>query len=230
MNQVVFTSFLFFSSRRRHTRWNCDWSSDVCSSDLEFAREQSDVVGSLGLRVAVNTGEVVVSDEHAAGLGDPLNVAARLQQEARDGDVLISESTHRLVRELVTLAPFGVFSLKGRSETVAAYRVVSLDRPAGAPATAFVGREDELRRIMAVYDAAVAARRARLAVILGSPGLGKSRLITELARRLGDRASVLTARCDAAGGATFAPLAEALRALLRVDDGAGGDRLRAAIA
>src|SRR3989441_841888 len=103
------------------------------SAFREFAREQSDVVGSLGLRVAVNTGEVVVSDEHRAGLGDPLNVAARLQQEAHDGDVLIGESTERLVRALVTLTPFGVFSLKGRSETVAAYRVVSLERPAGAP-------------------------------------------------------------------------------------------------
>src|SRR5881296_1095260 len=195
----------------------------------EFAREQRDVVGSLGLRVAVNTGEVVVSDEHAAGLGDPLNVAARLQQEAHDGDVLISESTQRLVSELVTLMAFGVFSLKGRAETVAAYRVVSLDRPAGAPATAFVGRENELRRIMTVYDAAAAARRARLAVILGSPGLGKSRLITELARRLGDRASVLTARCDAAGGATFAPLADTLRTFLRIDDGASSDAVRAAI-
>src|SRR5436309_409944 len=130
----------------------------------EFAREQSDVAGNLGLRVAVNTGEVVVSDEHRAGLGDPLNVAARLQQEGHDGDVLISESTQRLVSELVTLTPVGVFSLNGRSETVAAYRVVSLDRPAGAPATAFVGREDELRRSKAVYGAAGRARDRRPAV------------------------------------------------------------------
>src|SRR5207247_7301940 len=136
----------------------------------EFAREQSDVVGSLGLRVAVNTGEVVVSDEHRAGLGDPLNVAARLQQEGHDGDVLISESTQRLVSELVTLTPVGVFSLKGRSETVAAYRVVSLDRPAGAPATAFVGREDELRRLKAGYEPPGAARPARPARNRGPPG------------------------------------------------------------
>src|SRR5207253_2350580 len=155
-------------------------------------------------------------------LGDGVMCAFGVPHVAEDDAI-------RLVRDLVTLAPFGVFSLKGRSETVAAYRVVSLDRPAGAPATAFVGREDELRRIMAVYDAAVAARRARLAVILGSPGLGKSRLITELARRLGERATLVTARCDAAGGATFAPLAEALRAALHIDAGASGDGLRAAI-
>jgi class 3 adenylate cyclase/tetratricopeptide (TPR) repeat protein len=195
----------------------------------EFAREERTVVGTVGLRVAVNTGEVVVSDDYAAGIGDPLNVAARLQQEARDGDVLIGESTERLVRELVTLAPIGRLSLKGRSETVMAYRVVSLDRPGGASATAFVGREDELRRIMATYEAAVASRRARLAVILGSPGLGKSRLMDEVARRLGDAATVLTAHCEAAGGATFAPIARALRAHLRIDDTASGEALRAAI-
>jgi hypothetical protein len=129
----------------------------------------------------------------------------------------------------VTLAPLGSFVLRGRSESVAAFRLVSLDQPASARATAFVGRDDELRRLLAVYDAAVAAPAARLAVLLGSPGLGKSRLVAELARRAGERATVLAARCDAAGGATFAPIAEALRAFLRIEEGAGGDVLRAAI-
>ncbi|HJQ82990.1 MAG TPA: AAA family ATPase, partial [Candidatus Binatia bacterium] len=196
----------------------------------EFARAESAVVGDVGLRVAVNTGEVVVSDDHAAGIGDPLNVAARLQQEARDGDVLVSESTRRLVSELVTLEPLGVLALKGRADSVRAYRVTSLDRPRSGSATAFVGREDELRRLTAVHDAAVGSRRARLAVIIGSPGLGKSRLMAEAARRLGGTATVLTAQCDAAGGATFAPIAAALRAHLGIDEGADGDAVRAAIA
>jgi class 3 adenylate cyclase/ketosteroid isomerase-like protein/tetratricopeptide (TPR) repeat protein len=195
----------------------------------DFAGEQREVVGSVGLRVAVNTGEVVVSDDHAAGIGDPLNVAARLQQEAHDGDVLIGESTQRLVRELVSLEPFGVFSLKGRSETVTAYRVVSLARPAGGAATPFVGREEELRRLAAIYDETVAVRSARLAVVLGSPGLGKSRLLTELGRCFGQQATVLNAHCSATGGATLAPLAETLRGLLRLDDSAGGDAVRAAV-
>jgi len=195
----------------------------------ELAREQAGLAGDLGLRVAVYTGEVVAGDDHTHVMGDPVNVAARLQQEARDGDVLLGESTRRLVGEQVTLAPFGSFALKGRAEPVVAYRVVSLERPAGAPAIAFVGREDELRRIRAVYDTAVATHAARLAVLLGSPGLGKSRLIDEFSRRLGDGATVLMARCDAAGGATFAPLAGALRGLMGIDDGASGDALRAAI-
>src|SRR5262245_12946204 len=195
----------------------------------EFAQEERALIGDVGLRVAVNTGEVVVTDDYTAGIGDPLNVAARLQQEAHDGDVLISESTRRLVSEHVTLEPFGVFALKGRAETVATYRVVSLERAPGASATPFVGRDDELRRLMAVYDAAVAGPRARLAVVLGSPGLGKSRLVGELTRRLGDGAIVLRAQCDAAGGATFAPIAKAVRAHLRIDDALGGDALRTAI-
>ncbi len=147
------------------------------------------------MRTAVNTGEVIAS-EGSEIIGDPVNVAAHLQQQARDGDVVIGESTRRLVGELVTLAPLGAFALKGRSETVAAYRVVSLERPAGASATPFVGRESELRRIRAVYDDAVTTRRARMAVVLGSPGLGKSRVIGEVARRLGDGATVLLALSD----------------------------------
>jgi class 3 adenylate cyclase len=195
----------------------------------DLIHEQSGVVRPVGLRVGVNTGEVVVRDDQTDVVGDPVNVAARLQQEAEDGDVLIGESTQRLVGELVTLAAVGARTLKGRAETVAAYRVLSLDRPAGATATAFVGRDEELGRVTALHDAAVAGSGPRLAVILGSPGLGKSRLLAEIARRLADRAMVLIARCDAAGGATFAPLAGALRTLLDVDDGTTGDRLRAAI-
>ena len=88
----------------------------------------------VGLRVGINTGEMIVSADNSDVVGDPANVAARLQQEARDGEVIIGETTRRLVRELVTLEPIGVRSLKGRAETVAAHRVVSLDRPPGAAA------------------------------------------------------------------------------------------------
>ena len=186
----------------------------------ELARDRN-AVGDIGLRVAVNTGEVVVSAANDDVVGDPVNVAARLQQEAQDGDVVIGEATRRLVGALITLAPLGTVALRGRAETVAAYRVVSLERPATASAVAFVGRDDELRRLVAVYDAAVAAPAVRLAVILGSPGLGKSRLLDELAGRLGG-ATVLTAHCEAAGGATFTPIAKAVRAALRLDDSVGG--------
>src|SRR5262245_1473185 len=194
----------------------------------ELAEQQRERVGTTGLRVAVNTGEVV-ADDATEIIGDPVNVAARLQEQAKDGDVVIGGSTQRIVASLVTLDRLGSFALKGRSEAVEAYRVVSLEAPAPAGTAAFVGRDDELRRLLAVYDAAVAAPATRLAVLLGSPGLGKSRLLDELALRLTGRATVLNARCEASAGATFAPLVAALRMLLGLEGTEGAD-LRAAVA
>ena len=179
-----------------------------------LARKEFAAVGTIGLRVGINTGEVVVNTDNTDVVGDPVNVAARLQTEAHDGEVVIGESTRRLVAALVTLAPLGSFALKGRTEVMKVYRVASLDRPVGTTTAAFVGRDEELARINAVYEAARDTPAARLAVLLGSPGLGKSRLIEEITRRLGDTASVVTAHCDAAGGATFAPVAEALQEFL----------------
>ncbi len=193
-----------------------------------LAEQQRGAVGKTGLRVAVNTGEVVARDETEI-IGDPVNVAARLQEQGHDGDVVVGESTHRLVSTLVTLELLGSFALKGRSEAVKAYRVVSLERPAGAATAPFVGRDEELTRLAAVYDTAVEKPAAGLAVLLGSPGLGKSRLIDEFARRHADAATVVQASCDAAGGATFAPLAEALRELLGIESGASAESLRATI-
>lgn len=194
----------------------------------ELADLHGAVVGTTGLRVAVNSGEVVAK-EAGEVLGDPVNVAARLQDQGRDGDVVIGEATRRLVSALVTLVPLGSLTLKGRAEAVNAYRVVSLDPPASATTAAFVGRKDELSRLAAVQDESVSANAARLAVLLGSPGLGKSRLIAEFTRRFEERATVITAHCDAAGGASFAPVSQALRALLGIDEGATGDSLRSAI-
>ncbi len=182
----------------------------------ELAREHADI----DLRIAINTGEVVVSVDNSDVLGDPVNVAARLQQEARGGDVVIGETTRRLVSTRVTLEPLGSVVLRGRAEQVRAWRVVSLERPTGVATAAFVGRDQEMGRIIAVFDAAAAQSVARLAVLLGSPGLGKSRLIGEVIQSLGENATVIAAQCDAAGGATFAPIAGALREYL----GAGRDR------
>ncbi|MGH7788360.1 MAG: AAA family ATPase, partial [Candidatus Binatia bacterium] len=195
----------------------------------DLAQQTAAAVGAIGLRVALNTGEVVVSADNTDVVGDPVNIAARLQQEAGDGEVVIGESTQRLVAALVTLAPLGRFTLKGRAQPVRAYRVDSLERPQGTAALAFVGRDEELARLTAVYERATGTPQAALGVLLGSPGLGKSRLIDEFARRRGDAATVVAAHCDAAGAATFAPLAVAFRRLLAVEDGASPEAMRAAI-
>jgi class 3 adenylate cyclase/ketosteroid isomerase-like protein/tetratricopeptide (TPR) repeat protein len=192
-----------------------------------LAEQQRGLVGETGLRVAVNTGEVVIKGEDEI-LGDPVNVAARLQERGRNGDVVLGESTRRLVASQVTLEFLGAFDLKGRAEAVKSYRVVSLEAP-GRAATPFVGREEELARITTVFDGAVTTPAARLAVLMGSPGLGKSRLITEFSRRSGEAATIIQAHCDAAGGATFAPLGEALRDFLGIETGTSTDGVRAAV-
>jgi len=195
----------------------------------ELAEREARLVGQTGLRVAVNTGEVV-ADDTTEIIGDPVNVAARLQEKGHDGDVVIGGETQRIVAAQVTLALLGSFALKGRSEPVKAYRVESLEPPARESAAAFVGRDDELARLTSVYEAACAKPATQLAVLLGSPGLGKSRLIEEFARRLGDAATVMSAHCDAAGGATFAPLARALREGLGIAESASAEALRNALA
>ena len=135
---------------------------------------RTDEMGQLGLRVGVNTGEVVVSDADDDVVGDPVNVAARLQQEAQDGDVLIGDSTRRLVDDLVTLEAAGEFSLKGRTGAVAAHRVVSLESPTIAAATPFVGRDDELRRILATQSSTAVGQRGEAR---GRGGLARSRQV-----------------------------------------------------
>ena len=152
-----------------------------------LAEQQRGAVGKTGLRVAVNTGEVVANDE-AEIIGDPVNVAARLQEQGADGDVVVGELDARdWSRRWSRSRRSARFALKGRAEAVAAYRVESLERPAGAATAAFVGRDDEIARITAVYETAVEKPATALAVLVGSPGLGKSRLIDEFARRLGER-------------------------------------------
>jgi tetratricopeptide (TPR) repeat protein len=182
--------------------------------------EQRGRVGATGLRVAVNTGEVV-SDGETEIIGDPVNVAARLQEQGRDGDVVIGGSTQRIVASLVALELLGRFALKGRAEEVEAHRVVSLEPPAATRA-AFVGRAAELGRLRAVHERATTKPETSLAVLLGSPGLGKTRLLEEFVARLPDDATVFSAHCDSSGGGTFAPIAAALRSGLGLVE--AGDR------
>jgi class 3 adenylate cyclase/ketosteroid isomerase-like protein len=194
-----------------------------------LADELATVAPEITLRVGVNSGEVVVRDDDRDVVGDPVNVAARLQQAAADGEVIVSDATRRLVGSLVTLDPIGELALKGRAEKVRAYRVSSLDRPVAARNTTFVGRDDEISRLLAQFDAAVDTRRAGMAVVLGSAGLGKSRLLDEVVRRTEDRAAMLALRCEP-GGATFAPVADAIRTFAGLDDSAPPETVRAAIA
>jgi class 3 adenylate cyclase/tetratricopeptide (TPR) repeat protein len=146
--------------------------------------------GRLQVRVGINTGLVVAGDFDAgdlnlySALGDTLNVAARLQALAEPGRVVISEPTRALVANDVEVRPIGPTVLKGRSEPVEVYEVVSVRgsderlRGISGLASPMIGRDTEMERLHELLTAA-AAGTGRVVAILGEPGVGKSRLTEE---------------------------------------------------
>ncbi len=174
-----------------------------------------DVGVELRFRTGVNTGLVLVGEGENLAVGDAVNVAARLEQAAQPGEILLGEATHRLVRDAVEVEPLEPLSLKGKSERVAAFRLLAVDPLAPGLARRFdvplVGRERELRALREAWDRAVAEAGCHLFTLLGAAGVGKSRLVAELLSNVGDHARVLPGRCLPYGeGITFWPLLEAL--------------------
>jgi class 3 adenylate cyclase len=184
----------------------------------------------IGLKVGVNTGEVVVTADDDDVVGDAVNVASRLEQAAGAGQVIVGESTFRLVRLGAQLRALPPLELKGKAEPVHAFQLVSLRRDDDAGvATPFVGRRGELDRLLGVLDAAIVERRARLASIVGSPGVGKTRLAHELSAAAADRARVVDVRCEQEIGATFAPIAKALRQAASLEEDADDESFVSAL-
>jgi class 3 adenylate cyclase/tetratricopeptide (TPR) repeat protein len=177
-------------------------------------------------RTGVNTGEVVAGDTGSASTlatGDAVNVAARLEQAAGPGEILLGETTYRLVRHAVRVATGIPLSLKGKTEPVTAYRLLDVlpegrvrERRLVAP---LVGRDAELGQLLAAFEEVEAERSCRLVTVLGAPGLGKSRLVSEAVAALGDRATVLHGRCLPYGdGITFWPVIEVMKQAAGVTD------------
>jgi class 3 adenylate cyclase len=124
-------------------------------------------------RIGVNTGEVVTGTSERLATGDAVNVAARFEQAAAPGEVLIGEATHALVHDAVTTEPVEPLTLKGKSEPVPAYRLVSvLDAPERAHTLRFVGREPELAQIGAAWARVQAEARCELVTVVGDAGVG----------------------------------------------------------
>ncbi len=181
---------------------------------------------SLQLRTGVNTGEVVTGTEERLATGDAVNVAARLEQAAQPGEILIGEQTLRLARGAIEVEPVAALSLKGKARPVPAHRLLRVVE--GAPAferrldAPLVGRGEELAKLHTAFEATVSERRCRLVTVLGPPGIGKSRLVRELESALAGEAAVLSGRCLAYGeGITYWPLVEIFRQAGREDELAG---------
>ena len=173
---------------------------------------------SLEVRIGLNTGEVVTADPsagHGFVSGDAVAVGKRLEQAAAPGEIVLGESTHRLVEHAVQATPLDPLTLKGKADEAIAFRLESVDPDATAiprrDDTPLVGQQIELQRLRSAYDEA-ASSGARLVTIVGDSGIGKSRLTRELLRSVEGDASVVVASCPPYGeGTTFSPIREAFR-------------------
>jgi class 3 adenylate cyclase/tetratricopeptide (TPR) repeat protein len=195
----------------------------------------------IAVRVGVNTGEVVAGESarremfasgDAVVLGDSVNVAARLEQAASPGEVLVGEATYRLVHAGVSVEAVPPIVVKGKSEPVIAFRLHDVSKlgplPRGTGAS-LVGRDAELALLQREFEAVTAERRCRLVTVVGEPGVGKSRLASELIASLAPRARAVRGGCLSYGeGITYWPIAQIVRELagIRDDDSAEAARER----
>ena len=184
---------------------------------VRAAWEMRAAVTRLGLeaRIGVNTGEVVTGEGDTLVTGDAVNVAARLEQGAGAGEVMIGAATRRLVRDATKVEPASVLA-KGKPNPVEAFRLLDVDLAAEGFVrrldTPLVGRTSELRQLQDAFARAVRERRCQLFTLLGSAGVGKSRLTAEFVAALD--ANVLHGRClDYGEGITFWPVVSVLKQL-----------------
>jgi class 3 adenylate cyclase/tetratricopeptide (TPR) repeat protein len=185
----------------------------------------------IAVRIGVNTGEVVsgavgrggmFATADAVVLGDAVNVAARLEQAAPPGEVLIGESTYRLVRASARLEEVPPIEAKGKSEPLVAYRLLGLTMPGKArvqPRAPLTGRERELAVLEQAFRDIARERSCRLVTVVGEPGVGKSRLAAELIDRIGTEARTVRGGCLSYGeGITYWAISEIVRDLGGIRD------------
>jgi predicted ATPase/class 3 adenylate cyclase len=185
-------------------------------------------------RTGVNTGEVISGDPARAQsfvTSDAVNMAARLEQAAEPGQILIGESTHRLVRDAVTADPLLPLVVKGKIEPVSAWRL--LEVMPGVPGwgrrldSPLVDREPELETLEQAFRRTTTSRSCELITVLGAPGVGKSRLANEFLARLGSEPRILSGHCLPYGeGITFWPVVEVLRGAAGISHADSSDEVR----
>ncbi len=207
----------------------------------------------LQMRIGINTGEVAAPGGPSTRqdfliTGDAVNVAARLQQVASPDTILVGERTYLTTRDVFDFRAIAPLNLRGKQELVTAWAVQGrremsapyAQHPRGIEGleSPLVGRALELTLMHATYARVQAEQRPHLITLLGTPGIGKSRLVREFIQREEETAKsasniqrlvmprVLQGRCPPYGeGITYWPLIEILRSLVQAREGEGSDVL-----
>jgi class 3 adenylate cyclase/tetratricopeptide (TPR) repeat protein len=190
-------------------------------------------------RIGVNTGEVVAGERDTTDgttlvTGDAVNVAARLEQAADPGSILIGDTTYQLVRDAVTVTSTEPLTVKGKAEPLPAFvlievasGVAGVARHLDAP---IVGRAEELAMLEAALHRATLEPCPVLVTVLGPPGVGKSRLVDEFVAVSDANTRSVKGRCLSYGdGITYWPVIEMLTAAAGIDDMDGPDEIRAKV-
>jgi class 3 adenylate cyclase len=216
-----------------------DHAERALHAALAMQRRQHEVFAEeLRLRIGVNTGEVVVGKPRQRSSfvsGDAVNIAARLEQAARPGEILAGERTVGAARGAFEFDGPTTVEAKGKAEGIDCYRVVralTLVRPRGVAGLrrAFVGRESELGLLRATYEHTVEQHEAHLVTIVGDSGVGKTRLVGELWDWLGAQQPKplrRTGRCLSYGrGITYWALGEVLKEHLDIRESDAPETVR----
>ncbi len=198
---------------------------DGIASLAADARERHGI--SVEVRIGVESGEVVVGDPFGGATmatGDVLNVAARLEQAAEPGEVIVGNDAYLATRTAIGYEPIGERALRGRDATIAAWRAIEAGlEPGGARGVPglrapLTGRDDELGMLVGAHRRAVTERKTILFTIIGVPGIGKSRLVREFSVGAeGGGTRIVRGRCLPYGeGITYWPMAEIVREIAGV--------------
>ncbi len=181
-------------------------------------------VDELGLeaRIGIESGEVVVEDAESTFVtGEAVNLAARLQQAALPGEILVGPTAYRLAGASLVAEDAGPMELKGMNGSFRAWRITdALDRPTPStgPRAPLVGRDSELELLENTFARSLRDKRAHLFTVYGEPGVGKSRLVREFVDGV-ERASCLMGRALPYGeGVTYWPLGEMVKAAAGISD------------
>jgi class 3 adenylate cyclase/tetratricopeptide (TPR) repeat protein len=200
----------------RAARAAADMREELAALNKELERDRG---VTIQVRIGMNTGEVVAgvsSTDPAFVTGDAVNTAARLEQGAAPGEVLIGDPTHRLVRDAVEAEPVEPLQLKGKAERVPGWRLLGVREVVSAVPrrldSLMVGRERQLAQLQQAFEAAESDAACQLFTLLGPAGVGKSRLVQEFVTGLAGRAEILRGRCLPYGeGITYFPVVEAIK-------------------
>ena len=197
---------------------------DDAERAVRAAIEIRDGAADMPVRVGVNTGEAVTAareDRQFMVSGDAVNISARLQQGAEPGEVVVGQLTERLTRNVIEYEAREPVTAKGKSEPLVAFRAVRPRSQVPAQArgveglqAALVGRDRELRLLLDTYARTANDRRPHLFTLVGSAGVGKSRLVSEALTSLaGSGATLIRGRCLPYGrGVTYWPVIEMVMA------------------